>query len=177
MSSTSPLQSAPITATDKPKPRHSVVCRSALKHTLKQDYLIISHRWEEAGQPDSAGQQLNAICKFLNDDEGKSFKWVWLGEFYCRTRTAHPCIVNAVQLTPLMSVVLNCAADYWCMPQRGRDGEPKSPIEAKEFKMMLKNVNLLYLGGTVLVLLDNSYLSRFWTQYEVNSSSPSLMSA
>ena len=31
---------------------------------------------------------------------------------------------------------------------------------------MLKQVNLLYLGTTVLILLDGSYMSRFWTQLE-----------
>ena len=31
---------------------------------------------------------------------------------------------------------------------------------------MLKNVNLLYLGCTVLLIVDLSYLSRFWTQFE-----------
>lgn len=31
---------------------------------------------------------------------------------------------------------------------------------------MLQNVNLLYLGTQVLVLLDLSYLGRFWTQFE-----------
>ena len=31
---------------------------------------------------------------------------------------------------------------------------------------MLSEVNLLYLGTTVLILLDLSYVSRFWTQFE-----------
>ena len=31
---------------------------------------------------------------------------------------------------------------------------------------MLQNVNLLYLGLFVLMLLDSSYMSRFWTQME-----------
>lgn len=34
--------------------------------------------------------------------------------------------------------------------------------EKVEFDWMLQNVNLLYLGMRVLVLLDLSYLSRFW---------------
>ena len=38
--------------------------------------------------------------------------------------------------------------------------------EKAEFEMMLPNINLLYLGATVLVLMDLSYLSRFWTQFE-----------
>ena len=51
--------------------------------------------------------------------------------------------------------------DAWCMPQ----GE-RSPEEEASFRAMLANVNLLYLGMSVLVLLDLSYLSRFWTQME-----------
>ena len=31
---------------------------------------------------------------------------------------------------------------------------------------MLPNVNLLYLGATVLILLDESYMRRFWTLFE-----------
>ena len=51
--------------------------------------------------------------------------------------------------------------DYSCMPQ----GE-KTPAQIADFKRMLSQVNFLYLGTSVLILLDLSYLSRFWTQYE-----------
>jgi len=49
--------------------------------------------------------------------------------------------------------------DFWCMPQ----GSKKS-VERFEFDEMLHNVNWLFLGARVLILLDLSYLSRFWTQ-------------
>mmetsp|Transcript_28045 Transcript_28045/g.94207 ORF Transcript_28045/g.94207 Transcript_28045/m.94207 type:complete len:913 (+) Transcript_28045:106-2844(+) len=52
--------------------------------------------------------------------------------------------------------------DYWCMPQ----GEDKTPLEKVDFKRMLMNVNLLYLGSSVLILQELSYMSRFWTQFE-----------
>ena len=45
-------------------------------------------------------------------------------------------------------------------------GQERTPAEAARFKHMLGNVNLLYLGCRVLALLDISYLSRFWTQFE-----------
>lgn len=51
--------------------------------------------------------------------------------------------------------------DFWCMPQ----GE-KTLADKLSFKWMLENINVLYLSMQVLVLLDLSYLSRFWTQYE-----------
>jgi len=52
--------------------------------------------------------------------------------------------------------------DYWCMPQ----GESRTPAQKVAFKVMLSNINWLYIGCSVLVLLDLSYLSRFWTQFE-----------
>jgi len=51
--------------------------------------------------------------------------------------------------------------DYWCMPQGAR-----SPAEFQEFTLMLSSVNLLYISATVLCIVDLSYVSRFWTQFE-----------
>ena len=52
--------------------------------------------------------------------------------------------------------------DFWCMPQ----GKSVTPAERASFEWMLKRINLLYLGARVLILLDLSYQSRFWTQFE-----------
>ena len=49
--------------------------------------------------------------------------------------------------------------DAWCLPQGVR-----TPAEELEFKTMLREVNLLYLGMSVLILLDLSYQSRFWVR-------------
>ena len=49
--------------------------------------------------------------------------------------------------------------DYWSMPQGKRTEEEQS-----EFKRMLYHINLLYMGCSVLALVDISYSSRFWTQ-------------
>ena len=51
--------------------------------------------------------------------------------------------------------------DEWCMPQGKR-----TSAETSSFLLMLKHVNMLYLGTTVLILLDISSISRFWTQFE-----------
>ena len=48
------------------------------------------------------------------------------------------------------------------MPQ----GEEKTAVQIADFKRMISQVNLLYLGTSVLILLDLSYVSRFWTQFE-----------
>ena len=45
-------------------------------------------------------------------------------------------------------------------------GGDKKEWEDVEFAVMLPNINLLYLFCSVLVLLDLSYMSRFWTQFE-----------
>lgn len=47
------------------------------------------------------------------------------------------------------------------MPQ----GE-RSVADDIQFKHMLKHANLLYLGTRVLILLDLSYIGRFWTLFE-----------
>ena len=47
------------------------------------------------------------------------------------------------------------------MPQGQRN---KS--ETIEFKTMLPNINLIFLGTQVLIIMDSSYFSRFWTLFE-----------
>ena len=55
--------------------------------------------------------------------------------------------------------------DYWCMFQNEPDA-PRAGFEDVEFKSMLYEVNRLYLGCSVLILMDMAYMSRFWTQFE-----------
>jgi hypothetical protein len=52
--------------------------------------------------------------------------------------------------------------DFSSMPQ----GENKNERDSAEFKEMLPNINLLYLTCSVLILMDRSYMNRFWTQFE-----------
>lgn len=57
--------------------------------------------------------------------------------------------------------------DWICMWQGDKEGQRDITVDEKaEFDHMLGEVNMLYLGCQVLVLLDLSYLSRFWTMYE-----------
>ena len=57
--------------------------------------------------------------------------------------------------------------DWPCMYQSGKDGE-REPTDAERaaFKVMLSEVNMLYISCQVLILLDNGYIGRFWTNYE-----------
>ena len=56
--------------------------------------------------------------------------------------------------------------DSGSMPQGKSVGLARSPEETADMKRMLSQVNMLYLGTTVLILFDLSYQSRFWTQFE-----------
>ena len=73
--------------------------------------------------------------------------------------------------------------DYWCLPQtvphpsqigvheaKQNQSLPnqrtKTEAEKKAFNYMLRNIHNVYLGCSVLILLDDSYFGRFWTQFE-----------
>lgn len=48
------------------------------------------------------------------------------------------------------------------MPQK-TETNTRSDTDKQTFQLMLKNVNILFLGIGVLILTDRSYLSRFWS--------------
>ena len=123
------------------------------KHAV--DKLTVSHRWMEHAEkdpnPDPRGDQLAALKERLTDvtrwPECKNIKKVWI--------------------------------DYQCMPQDCRieaekkisrknettkQDDTRNEKEKADFDRMLKNVNMLYLGTQVLILLDPSYISRFWVR-------------
>jgi hypothetical protein len=109
---------------------------------------VASHRWEDPAVPDKSGEQLRKIQEYLRENPDIEYYWY----------------------------------DYWCIPQAAfddakdsetgelvhRDGkrDDRSPSELAEFDTMLKHVNALYLGMQVLLIMDLSYVSRFWTQFE-----------
>ena len=45
-------------------------------------------------------------------------------------------------------------------------GRDRTPAQKALFGVQLPNINILFLGASVLILLDYEYLSRFWTQFE-----------
>ena len=55
--------------------------------------------------------------------------------------------------------------DYACMAQRDASGHRSASDEA-EFQCMLAAIADLYLTSHVLILLDNTYMARFWTLME-----------
>ena len=42
----------------------------------------------------------------------------------------------------------------------------RTPADKADFQLMLPNINILFLGTLVLILMDLFYLERFWTQFE-----------
>ena len=56
--------------------------------------------------------------------------------------------------------------DYSSMPQKISGIDSRTPKEKAEFQLMLTCITDLYLTASVLILLDGSYASRFWTLTE-----------
>ncbi len=56
--------------------------------------------------------------------------------------------------------------DYSSMPQKIDGIDSRTPKEKAEFQLMLTCITYLYLTAPVLILLDGSYASRFWTLTE-----------
>jgi len=57
--------------------------------------------------------------------------------------------------------------DFWCLPQKNTDGkDDRSSQDRADFDRMLKSIGDLYLSMRVLILLDLSYVGRFWTLFE-----------
>jgi len=56
--------------------------------------------------------------------------------------------------------------DYSSMPQKIDGIDSRTPKEKAEFQLMLTCITDLYLTASVLILLDGSYASRFWTLTE-----------
>lgn len=116
----------------------TLVANKAYRGEYTKKLLAISHRWEHPSVPDGQGVQLRAIKDFLATDDDVEGVWY----------------------------------DFWSMPQDERTPEQRrshapdtrTPEELNMFKRMLPNVNLLYLGCSVLILMDISYLSRFWVR-------------
>ena len=89
---------------------------------------------------DPTGEHLRAIRAFLNSPEGLCIEFVWYS--------------------------------YSCMPL------PRLPerwqhvahtrLHLAALEMQLPSVSSLFLGCSVLALMDTTYLKRFWTQYEVS---------
>jgi hypothetical protein len=99
--------------------KKKITMQEACQLLFKEEYVAVSHRWEEKGKPDPSGQQFEKVREYLVAHP--KIKYIWF--------------------------------DYTCMAQGSRTFE-----ESYEFKHMLQNVNRLYLGMSVLIVMDLSYM-------------------
>jgi hypothetical protein len=130
----------------------TITFAGACAGTYCRTYLAVSHRWEDPQVPDGLGVQMDAIRQYLRTNP--SIKYVFYVQARDRTRGLSLlacCSRNGCSLQQ----------DWSSMPQAGV-GKSRTPSEEREFRAMLPNISLLYLGMSVLVLMDLSYLSRLY---------------
>ena len=123
----------------------TITLEAACKRSFASDHLAVSHRWDEREEPDPTGVQLEAIRAFLI--QRPHIKQVWID--YC-------CLPQA----------MGCGSPVAKLGSTVAEADARNEAERQQFRLQLKNVNLLYLGVGVLILTDRSYLSRFWTNFE-----------
>jgi hypothetical protein len=143
------------------------------QHMFREKVLAVSHRWDRLEEPDPSGAQMKAIKRMLRANP--QYEYVWLvrrralfvhspaaaipkGPFYSDSIRSqmHELTMSSRFGVPLPGNGCD-PQDYSCAPQ----GE-RSPQEKEIFSLTLENMDFLFLGSSVLILLDMSYMSRFW---------------
>ena len=128
--------------------KKKVSLRGAVRGDYRGAFAAASHRWEDPAIPDHSGEQIARVQQYLRSHPSVEYFWF----------------------------------DFWSMPQCAFDDsrdastgelvhfgckrDDRTPEEKDEFGTMLRRVNSLYLGMEVLLIMDLSYVSRFWTQFE-----------
>ena len=114
-------------------------------------------RWETPEQPDESGEQMAALRSYLIANPHIDFVFY---DFASMPQGASPALLECTlaQAHPRGRLLL-CAGN-------------RTPDELRAFNLMLVNINILYLGASVLILADNSYMSRFWTQARASATPP-----
>ena len=111
------------------------------RHEYRDNILAVSHRWEQPDAPDASSIHVRAVREHLQ--ACPSIECVWY-DYWCLSL----CIcLSSCQVATQLALALLLRR---CMPQ----GEDKTPIEKVDFRRMLMNVNLLYLGSSVLILQE-----------------------
>jgi hypothetical protein len=145
-----------------------------VRGTHVEKILSISHRWMEPTQPDPDGEQLKAIKAFLVSSAGKRIELVWIDggsmpqDQPKGTRTKEDKADFDIMLSQVCAALRlgHHAFVATLSPRRSRSHlcYVNTPPSLPPFTCA--QVNMLYLGTTVLILFDLSYMSRFWTQFE-----------
>ena len=114
---------------------------------IEEDCLIVSHRWLEKQDPDSKGEQLTAIVKHLQQEKNASIQFIWY-DYTCMPQGSRDAIQEV------------CLPDSSSLGSMPHTRYARSLLQVR-FEHMLSEVNLLYLGALVLLVVDKSYGSRF----------------
>ena len=139
--------------------KKKITRRNSVQGAYIAEYLTISHRWLGGfDQPPSWTPSESTFLSILTSNgSGLSAYRVLCSNL---SIPHHDCCPNC-RRSPFLCSCAGHRCSYWSMPQGKR-----SVAESVEFKHMLNHANLLYLGTRVLVLLDLSYIGRFWTLFE-----------
>jgi hypothetical protein len=138
------------------------------QHMFRDKVLAVSHRWDRLEEPDPSGAQMKAIKRMLRANP--QYEYVWLvrrsalfahapagatSQWPSRSRMHELTVLSHIGAPPRAH---RCdPQDYSCAPQGERTQQ-----EQEIFSLTLANINFLFLGASVLILLDMSYMSRFW---------------
>ena len=139
----------------------TITYEEVVSGTHVEKILSISHRWMEPTQPDPDGEQLKAIKAFLGSSKGEQIELVWI-DGSCMPQD-QPQGSRTPQDTADFKIVLSQVCRAF------RAAPLFSPLAHSSYHLpvcLRAQVNMLFLGTSVLILLDLSYVSRFWTQFE-----------
>jgi hypothetical protein len=144
-----------------------------VRGTHVEKILSISHRWMEPTQPDPDGEQLKAIKAFLVSSAGKRIELLWIDGG--SMPQDQPGLIRSVEDKADFDIMLSQVCAALCLGHRPFLATLSQPLyyyiniltpRRCSPPFTCAKVNMLYLGTTVLILFDLSYLSRFWTQFE-----------
>jgi len=139
-----------------------------VRGTHVEKILSISHRWMEPTQPDPDGEQLKAIKAFLVSSAGKRIELVWIDAGSMPQHQPTVGLIRSEQDTADFKTMLSQVCAALCLGQRTFPATQPPMLTPRPCSppFTCAQVNMLYLGTTVLILYDLSYVSRFWTQFE-----------
>ena len=143
--------------------------RAAIRGEYTDKYVCVSHRWEKKTAPDVKGAQAAAIRTYLSEHE--TIEEVWY-DYSCmfqgkRTREEQ---AEFDAMLPEINLLYACSGSSTAAPPSPLH-QPTLFTENRALCLCVRSLLACccccrYLSMRVLVLMDLSTLSRFWTQLE-----------
>lgn len=140
---------------------HTITRQAACDGSLVQEYCVISHRWETPTEPDTHGAQLKAIRAFLRAHPRIKYLWI---DFSCMPQGERTPEEKLEFAAMLPHVNLLCKSLEPC-------GQAVIP-DVRRGELLISMCSMspfTDLGGTVLLLVDLSYLARFVSRSQIGS--------